>query len=79
MQCARITNVIIKAQQLKASLKDTRMLERATANHVNVLTALITQKTTVDLVYRSILSAAANTAAASARVMRIPCVRSVIN
>jgi len=38
-----------------------------------------TQKTTVDLVYRAILSAAANTAAASARVMRIPGVRSALN
>ncbi len=38
-----------------------------------------TQKTTVDLVCRKLPSAAANTAAASARVMRIPGVRNALN
>ena len=37
------------------------------------------QKTTVDLVCRKLPSAAANTAAVSAKVMRIPSVRSAVN
>jgi hypothetical protein len=79
LQSARITNVDIKAQRFKALLKDTRQLDWVNAKTAQKSITPKTQKTTVDLVYNSISSASANTAAVSVRVMRILCVISALN
>ena len=79
LQSARITDVNKKAQWFQALLKDTRQLDLPNAKNVNLNITPKTQKTTVDLVCINSPSAAANTAAASARVMRIPGVRNALN
>ena len=79
LQSVRITDVDIKVQMFKTLLKDTKKLERVTVKNVNLNTTPQAQQTSVDLVCGKLPSAAANTVAASVKVMRIPSVRSALN
>ncbi len=54
LQSARISNVVVKAQRFKASLKDTNKLDWATAKTVHVHTTPKTQKNAADLAYNLI-------------------------
>ena len=79
LQSAKITYVYIQVQMFKFSLKDTKKQERVTVKNVNLNTTPQAQQTSVDLVCGKLPSAAANTVAASVKVMRIPSVRSALN